>query len=564
MPLLLVLLSLGGLSLPRAQAANPIAAVTERLLTTQVEGGIARRVMEETPTGRQLLQVLGGGEIRSVEEGLARLRQDNLTRFAEVWNDRLSWIETEYARTLKVNPAADIDALLAKLAEAALTVEGFTAARSLKELRFTRLVEATTSVAIRANFLGEAGLILADRSVLLQAIETAALEKPALKLVETREAYERLIRRLPALETPLKEAHVLRVLADLENEELALRLGRVLKNFEWRSQGSLRQRLSQALRLELQGKVPAHQISERIDALFSASEVAYPRALRRALGDMNLQEVQLHFHGGKPLQPTADSLVGRYLHESGAATTVRSFSLGPEKPGQVGPERLVVAVSESSLPAFLKYFGGAEGFTVFGHALMVHEGRVVSYHHAGTPFRMPKLDHDNILPWVLLKSSEGRRLRQYLDLNARGAGTGYYDVAKEPWSHLPNYCSMPGYWRQNCTHWIGNMPIGDERVLSYRFPSAQSGVAIQAELRPFESGDPLVKRVWKSPGNKQFGELVGLGEQNIDSELANPGWVMVSLSGPASVERVPVVFHLVHDHRAPISPDFVVRHEHPQ
>src|SRR5690606_25244992 len=77
-----------------------------------------------------------------------------------------------------------------------------------------------------------------------------------------------------------------------------------------------------------------------------------------------------------------------------------------------------------------------------------------------------------------------------------------------------------------------------------------------ARLQPFTYPDSLVHRVWKVPGHRQLSHVLGLAESNDRGEFASPGWVLVSLTGRATVRRVPVVFLMVGDHQAPIPPDF--------
>jgi hypothetical protein len=256
-------------------------------------------------------------------------------------------------------------------------------------------------------------------------------------------------------------------------------------------------------------------------------------------------------------------LIGKYISETGAATVIRSFSLGPGKNGQ-GPRRLVVALSAETFPIYQKYFTREEFLIPFGHAHLVHNGKVHSYTHSGIEFRFTH--HLNTpLPLVLLKTSEARRAAQFFELYAKlklTSGGPWHHAAAKPWM-LPGYCAAGGY--DNCTHWIGNMPLGDELVDEYTFPACFEAGGDRAprtqKLMPYEHPDPLMHEVWSVPGHQQFADMIGQRDANLHGEFASPGWVITTILGPTSVERVPIVFVIVADHKAPIPADFEPFHE---
>ena len=148
-------------------------------------------------------------------------------------------------------------------------------------------------------------------------------------------------------------------------------------------------------------------------------------------------------------------------------------------------------------------------------------------------------------------------------------------MAQQPWGLRGEdgnlFCKSSGY--SSCTHWIANIPIGDETVKVYKFPGNVDGYAGSAvdsksqitKLTPYKV-DPayplvvrdLIQRTWTIPGQKQFVEVLGKKElsASLRGEYANPGYVATRLVGHVSRERMPVVFISLPDHRTPIDPNF--------
>jgi hypothetical protein len=403
----------------------------------------------------------------------------------------------------------------------------------------------------------------------------------------------------------LPENLLLGVIAD---EEMLV----YVRNLDWllgrlNDRGTLpadtREAVAQAARELLSGadlKVPPATVEARI-----AEYVAAPnaRSLRRLLGDMEFDEVQTLMHGGDPLHPSPDSLVGRYLQESGAQTVIRSFSQSTEAAGPQGPQRLVIAISTASMPLYKKYFDRPE-LLIHTHApnqgtlYFAHNGRAGSYANNGSfanplvvaaddakAVRFPSVG--SIWPSILLKSTEGQRALQTFRLGSSSLGAW----AQRPWDFGLDYCAKGGY--TSCTHWFGNLPIGDRLVREYAFPGNVDrwvGNAVwermpnevqgnlegriqvlgnydpnQLNIDPTNTLDALAKekiralvaRVWKpAQGNEQLADVLGLRPHNLRGEFANPGWVAITLTGAAPQERVPFVFLSTADHRTPIAVDF--------
>lgn len=383
-----------------------------------------------------------------------------------------------------------------------------------------------------------------------------------------------LERFTPEAASVLPRGWVARTLSDEEMGHRRKNLSEVLGSLERNGSEIGVIDLARAFRSMLEGKVPSRQIEARIQGLLldhglgggGASE-----SLHRALGDMTLAEVGELVHGGSPLKPTPESLLGRYLHETGAASLVRRFNLAPDSK-KLGPQRLVIALSESSFPVYAKYFLG-QNFLTHVHTpqqetlYLAFEGKFGRYAVLDKDLRTPR--EGTLMPTLLLKSTEGSRASLYFDVIRSLESHQERQAMLRPWL-LEGYCAMGGY--NSCTHWVGNIPIGDRLVGSYRFPGevdvhANNAVGPAVQVRPLApyglegSGIPTgqvarVRKVWKVPGHEQLADVVGLRRQNVAGELANPGYVAVSLLGPAPQQRVPLVFVVVPDHQAALRPDF--------
>ena len=320
----------------------------------------------------------------------------------------------------------------------------------------------------------------------------------------------------------------------------------------------------------LVNKVPKASIENRVAYLLS--QPTNKRSILRALGDMNLREVQQLLHGGNLAAPTEDSLLGQYLKETGAKTLLRTFGMRPpvtSAGGLQGPQRLIVPISPASFAAYEKYFYNHNFMSVWAHAQVMQAGQIFSYSHAFVPFRLPGTPN-TALPQIILSSSEAQRLEQYSQLFKAPHNGGNFlnraNAAMYPWA-LPGYCATGGY-SGNCTQWIGNIPIGDKLVSEYRFPPnfemrLEDKSPIRAPLAAYEHKNELMKRVWKAPGNEQLADVIGQHDAGVNAEFANPGWLVSTLIGPTTNERVPLLFIVVEDHTADIPIDVVPNFERP-
>ncbi len=160
---------------------------------------------------------------------------------------------------------------------------------------------------------------------------------------------------------------------------------------------------------------------------------------------------------------------------------------------------------------------------------------------------------------IIMSSTEGARADRYFQFFERER-----ENAKNPWNLVDEkdrtYCARGGY--QNCTHWFMQLPVGDKEVRSYTFPGSvdaygdgQGKSSRRGSLSAHNGGD-FAKEVWTAPGHEMLADLVGLRSSHLRGELANPGWLLITLTGVAKNDRVPVVFYVTSDHQQKIPSNF--------
>ena len=297
------------------------------------------------------------------------------------------------------------------------------------------------------------------------------------------------------------------------------------------------------------------QIQERIFAF----QEARPGSLHRVLGERTLEEIRTRYIGESIEKIAPESLVGKYLAETGARSKIIRVPL--VQGGEVlGPAKLLVAVGPESFAQLQALLNSENYVTVMGHANVLHRNKFWSCGGGATrELNLPNLGTP--LPLLLLSTTESARLHRYLI--GTSSAFGWVNPLKQPWQ-LPGYCAKGGY--SCCTHWIGNIPIGDKLVDEYKFPGYDrpaDEAKIQA-LAPYEGGTPELRKIWKVPGHEQLASAIGLEENNLVGEFASPGWVIQTLMAAASAERVPVILVSTADHRAelPDIANFVFERPH--
>ncbi len=386
--------------------------------------------------------------------------------------------------------------------------------------------------------------------------------------VQVFNAYEEIRRAVPALEQVLSPIAVHELLADSASLPLIRKLERI---FIAESSGTIRNdnfksQLVASLRQSLEGKVPASSIETRMRSLLR--DPSSLMALKRALGEMTLFETQMMVNGGNALAPTAESWLGKFISETGASTVVRRFETAPGS-GQWSEERLVVAVDAATAEKWKNTFGNEHFFGQLhtpaqGTLLVTFEGKTASWNGGGNDFRMPTVG--SLVPMLVLSSTEGGRASRYFTY---GRDWNSFGRIRNPWNQA-EYCVRGAYG--SCTHWFGNIPIGDRLVTEYKFPGwvdhdpytpvTERGLHDPAPridtLNPYQlaESDEALREILRYPGHEQLSDVMGLTRQQLGAELANPGWVAYSVLGNTSADRLPVVFTFVQDARAPLQANF--------
>lgn len=282
-----------------------------------------------------------------------------------------------------------------------------------------------------------------------------------------------------------------------------------------------------------------------------------------------------------PLLRDPNSLVSFYISEAskilGAAPAeVRaSFFVDPKRT-EKGYERLYISVDSRSFPVFKELILNNPLFFSHHHSNqqgtlhMAFNGVDVSY--AGSSTGTLNFNVGTVVPSIILSSTESSRLMNYFELGRYSEGR-----AKFTW----NYGRMvnnqfvpwvtPGAYTC-CTHWIGDVPFGDQSTHEVVTPGAVDNYAfnhlpendasprrsqlngfthyhshngnVNTELTDSKYLDRLSFKVWWDQGESpsRFYQVLGLESEQGHASLVNPGYVLYSELGSAKVERIPLVF----------------------
>jgi hypothetical protein len=549
-------------------ASSSNSAFAEFPLSQILDSVAGRYIFGETPRGAAAAARLLGQDLPLLERNTAlRTVLEDPSHAAQAVDLQARLNRIHEALRLQSPDVADALFSTGAAASRPLTAAEVEVLRTAARFEFTpSMIEAlpqgqvTSSVAARRQAFVDG--VKVGQSVELPMLARWEIEGTTSLSATTFQAYKQAVTLTPALQRMMNPADIYAILSDDEMSRYTTTLKKVLDAMTAdASNASPMFKLKNAFKVALKDQVPNASIPGRILAL---QKGGLPE-LKRALGDMTIDEVRIFVHGGNPLQPTPESLLGRYLQETGAQSVVRAFPKGPAQgegaTNEKGPQRLVVAVGPESIATYQKYFGNPHLLAHLhtpsqGTLSLAHNGKVGYYANLNEEMRFPRAG--TLIPQILLSTTEAQRVTQFFKL---GAKPGNY--ALTPW-RLDGYCARGAY--ESCTHWFGNIPIGDQRVAEYQFPGAVDGHAdnrlpsdpaprVQA-LGPYLNDSRLMNRVWKVPGNMQLADVIGLHDANLRGELANPGWVLISLTGSTPVDRVPVVFFAVGDHRVPLAPDF--------
>jgi len=312
-----------------------------------------------------------------------------------------------------------------------------------------------------------------------------------------------------------------------------------------------------------------------IKARLEMSKHLTPENILSVLGDLSLPETLRLFVGRDPAHIAADSLLGRYLEETGLkAQTHRFKEQDAQKDGtfKESPDRLEVLVDAKTFPIFMKYFSNQQSYSAQGHGNMLFGGKLYMF---GVPVNVVEprpMSAGTPLPMVLLKTTEGARMGRYMQAMATaypGLTDGWQTPARSPWSQIPGkdgklYLSVNGHFNC-CTHWHGNIPLGDNLVNDIVLPGDADQPLIAHVNEPDYSNPVLapVKDVWTAPLHEPISAVLGLADANGPGEFSSPGWVIQSLLVSAPIERVPFVLIFANDAQVPLPENFFPRFERP-
>ncbi len=350
-----------------------------------------------------------------------------------------------------------------------------------------------------------------------------------------------------------------------------------------------------ATETELTKTMPASVAGQRAELLRDPS--LNKAELMKALGQLSSSESLAALIGPNGIHDvSSDSLVGRYLSLSQAAgktptTLVSEFSKGPGYEGR-GGEKLFISVDQTTLAAANAAFNSNPNLLMHNHTPgqgtlhMLYDAKDVSYSSFGGASALTS-QQNTIVPMIVLSSIEASNAKNYFAL-----GTLQKSYAKYPWGFKnqsagadeTSYCRAGGYG--SCTHWIGEMSLGQKFVSDYAFPGnigddpyghpergADGDATGALRVGPvgtythFRSStvtpigdvtriDRLAHIVWtQNLGREQLWSLVGDkdGEGLKNGEWANPGWVLYSFLSRTSQDRVPVVLVMRADASAPLT-----------
>lgn len=314
------------------------------------------------------------------------------------------------------------------------------------------------------------------------------------------------------------------------------------------------------------------QAHERMNEYLKGKE-----SIQYALGEMTFGELQEHLYGSSKSikRIAAGSLLGRFFAEckeflrGDVSREILKFKAAPEGSDTSSYEKLFIALDANTFPIYQKYFNQPYFLThahqpAQGTLMMAYNGQTYGYGGSSHSGEVRLQSPGALWPTILLSSSEAHRVENYFDLGRDGRDFNAGSVTQHPWKlsngrEEESYCARGAY--SSCTHWVGNIPLGDKLVKSYMFPGNIDEYADGdvTDKRPqvkkvgsykYLDGNKLTKEemnriqlVWRQKaGHAQLWEVLGLRREQASAELANPGYVAYSLISGAKTERVPFVF----------------------
>jgi hypothetical protein len=562
----LLALSVGG---------GPSAVEAALPLETLIRSAAGRTLFTEVTAGPAAVARILGAPVEAASRQtmlLEAFSDPRMTAVAEEFSSRLNRMEARFKQQF---PESRIFEESNRVLNAAERAAFLRIANEELSAEFVRFLPSRPSGSLRTYAASREAFL--TEHVLRRTPETALEKLNRWRATSYRDReynvaihrlYERVAEASPELKSVFPSLSTLELLADSAATPLIRKLERILSRSN-QGPGVTRTEWIQELRYNLRSRVPVASVETRIrNYLRDPSSLP---ALKRALGELTLEESQFMLHGGNPLAPTADSLIGKYLADTGATSGVRSFAPTPQS-GVRGDARLVVNVDERTYASWSQHFGNEHLFgqlhtPMQGTLMVTFDAKLATWQGVRGDMRMPILD--SFSPMVVLSSSEGGRLHRFF---AYGTDFDSFTRIRNPWVQA-EYCARGAYG--SCTHWFGNLPIGDRLVTEYKFPGwidhdpytpvPDRGPHDPAPridtLNPYQAAesDEALRDILRYPGHEQLADVIGLTRQQLGAELANPGWTAYAVLGGAPVERVPVVFRFVQDARAPFDPNFNLR-----
>ena len=541
-------------------------------LETLIRSSAGRALLTEVSAGPAAVARILGAPVEAASRQamlIEAFSDPRMTAVAEEFSTRLNRIEARFKRQF---PESRIFEESNRVLSTAERIAFLRIANEELSVEFVRFLPSRPSGSLRTYAASREAFL--TEQVLRRTPETALekLSRWGLNSVADREynvsihlLYRRVAQESPELTSIFPALSTLELLADSSATPLIRKLERILSRAN-QGPGVTRNEWIQELRYNLRSRVPVATVETRIrNYLRDPSSLP---ALKRVLGELTLEESQFMLHGGNPLAPTADSLIGKYLADTGATSGVRTFSTAPQS-GVQGDARLVVNVDERTFASWEQYFGNEHLFgqlhtPMQGTLMVTFDGKMASWQGVRGDVRMPTLD--SFSPMIVLSSSEGGRLHRFFTY---GTDFTSFTRIRNPWVQ-GEYCARGAYG--SCTHWFGNLPIGDRLVTEYKFPGwidhdpytpvpdrGPNDPAPRIEtLNPYQAAesDEALRDILRYPGHEQLADVIGLTRQHLGAELANPGWTAYAVLGGAPVERVPVVFRFVQNARAPFESNF--------
>lgn len=450
--------------------------------------------------------------------------------------------------------------------------------------------------------------LIEEQKEQVNVLKKASLEKQLLagyssRNVEAYAAYKGFLSKYPEIAANKKlNKAVMELLSDESLSSFHVILKSSLEKVtapEGSSETVVIFRLKQKIYSEIVKFMSKADAKARVELL--TKETATKEDMMQILGKMTAEESLTALVGKNGIRDlTEDSLIKRYLDAAAkkgmdVSTFLGQFKKGPRYKGQ-GEEKLYIPFDPKTAPLLEKVIGANPHLLMHNHSpqqgtlYMRYEGHSNSYASVGMTTSFRENPVGSILPVLTLSSIEASNVKNYFDL-----GSLEQKFAKYPWGfkqinketkEKTEYCATGGYG--SCTHWIGEMPIGENKVDKYSMPGqigddqyghGHNEAVVEGDVKKLRTSDvgeynafvsrTDVERIGNTKRQHRLARMVwtqGLGHEQLWSvvgdknavglsrgEWANPGWVLYNFLTRTTEQRVPVVFVKVLDIKAPFN-----------